>query len=120
MRISGGGRDDSTHSGSMENLCGGQTALNDRKGHTAGKRTVPNLFGSGEQSAQITGKLQFEAQCASDYPAVGDYVLADCRDPHLAVIHQVLPRNSLFLRKAAGTAQREQVVAANVDTVFCA
>ena len=75
---------------------------------------------AGEQSAQITGKLQFEAQCASDYPAVGDYVLADCRDPHLAVIHQVLPRKSLFLRKAAGTAQREQVVAANVDTVFCA
>ena len=35
-----------------------------------------------------------------------------------AVIHVLLPRKSVFLRKAAGTAKTEQVVAANVDTVF--
>ena len=54
----------------------------------------------------------------SDYPAVGDYVMASCADPDTAIIHQVLPRKSLFVRKAAGTSKTEQVVAANIDTVF--
>ena len=36
----------------------------------------------------------------------------------MAVIHALLPRKSVFLRKAAGSAKTEQVVAANVDTVF--
>ena len=39
-------------------------------------------------------------------------------DPDTAVIHLVLPRKSLFVRKAAGTSKTEQVVAANIDTVF--
>ena len=72
----------------------------------------------GEQNALVSGKLQFDAQSPSDYPAVGDYVMANCVDPDTAIIHQVLPRRSLFLRKAAGTSKSEQVVAANIDTVF--
>ena len=72
----------------------------------------------GEQDALVSGKFQFDAQSASDYPAVGDYVMADCADPNTAIIHQVLPRKSLFVRKAAGTSKAEQVVAANIDTVF--
>ncbi len=35
-----------------------------------------------------------------------------------AVIRRVLPRTSVFLRKAAGVAVVEQVVAANIDVVF--
>ena len=35
-----------------------------------------------------------------------------------AVIRHVLPRKSCFIRKAAGEKKEEQVVAANVDTVF--
>ena len=35
-----------------------------------------------------------------------------------AVIQKVLPRKSVFLRKAAGTNSVEQIVAANIDTVF--
>lgn len=35
-----------------------------------------------------------------------------------AVIQAILPRKSVFTRRAAGTANREQVVAANIDTVF--
>ncbi|HBC30207.1 MAG TPA: ribosome small subunit-dependent GTPase, partial [Clostridiales bacterium] len=35
-----------------------------------------------------------------------------------AVIHNVLNRKSAFIRKAAGTSNNDQVVAANVDTVF--
>lgn len=72
----------------------------------------------GEQNALVSGKFQFDAQSPSDYPAVGDYVMADCADPDTAVIHQVLPRKSLFVRKAAGTSKTEQIVAANIDTVF--
>ena len=72
----------------------------------------------GEQNALVSGKFQFDAQSPSDYPAVGDYVSANCTDPDTAIIHQVLPRRSLFVRKAAGTSKTEQVVAANIDTVF--
>lgn len=39
-------------------------------------------------------------------------------DADMAIIHQVLPRKSLFIRKAAGTSKVEQAVAANIDTVF--
>lgn len=73
---------------------------------------------TGEQNALVSGKFQFDAQSVSDYPAVGDYVMVSRADPDTAIIHHVLPRKSLFLRKAAGTSQTEQVVAANIDTVF--
>ena len=72
----------------------------------------------GEQNALVSGKFQFDAQSLSDYPAVGDYVMVSCADPDTVIIHQVLPRKSLFLRKAAGTSKAEQVVAANIDIVF--
>ena len=72
----------------------------------------------GEQNALVSGKFQFDAQSSSDYPAVGDYVMVSCADPDTAIIHQVLPRKSLFVRRAAGTSKTEQAVAANIDTVF--
>lgn len=73
---------------------------------------------AGEQSAVVCGRFRHEAQSPSDYPAVGDYVMAGCDEPALAVIHQVLPRSSLFVRRAAGGARTEQAVAANIDTAF--
>ena len=73
---------------------------------------------TGEQKALVSGKLLFDAQSPSDYPAVGDYVMVGCADPDTALIHLVFPRKSLFVRKAAGTSKTEQVVAANIDTVF--
>ncbi|MEA5143627.1 MAG: ribosome small subunit-dependent GTPase A [Oscillibacter sp.] len=72
----------------------------------------------GEQQAVVSGKFQYEAQTPSDYPAVGDYVMADWNQAGSSVIHRVLHRKSVFLRKAAGTGKSEQVVAANIDTVF--
>ena len=38
--------------------------------------------------------------------------------PELAVIHRVLTRKSLFVRKAVGVSGQAQPVAANVDIVF--
>ena len=73
----------------------------------------------GEQLAEVSGRLRYHATSPSDYPAVGDFVMID---PHSqqgrAIIHGVLPRKSVFIRKAAGTGCAEQVVAANIDTVF--
>lgn len=76
------------------------------------------LFATGMQQARVSGKFQYAVKTASEYPAVGDYVMADLNGGGTAVIHAVLPRTSLFLRRAAGETTTEQVVAANVDTVF--
>ncbi|MDQ4030456.1 MAG: ribosome small subunit-dependent GTPase A [Actinomycetota bacterium] len=52
-------------------------------------------------------------------PAVGDWVAArPLPGEHKAAIEAVLPRRSAFARKQAGLRTEEQVVAANVDTVF--
>lgn len=73
---------------------------------------------AGARQAQVSGRFQYDVKTVSDFPAVGDYVMADLIGVDAAVIHTVLPRKSVFLRKAAGSAKTEQVVAANVDTVF--
>ncbi len=67
--------------------------------------------------AQVSGKLAYEAQDNTSFPAVGDWVMID-RGGTSATIHAVLPRKSLFERRAAGTANTSQIVAANIDTVF--
>lgn len=67
--------------------------------------------------AQISGKFRYNAINISDYPAVGDFVTVDENDGN-AIIHTILTRKSAFIRKAAGTSNNDQVVAANIDTVF--
>ena len=74
----------------------------------------------GEMTAEVAGKFRFEARLGSDFPAVGDFVWMD-RGHDLeghAIIHGVVPRRSAFIRRAAGRTQDEQIVAANIDTVF--
>jgi ribosome biogenesis GTPase len=54
-----------------------------------------------------------------ELPAVGDWVVArTLPDERKALIEAVLPRRSAFTRKEAWQRTVEQVVAANVDTVF--
>jgi ribosome biogenesis GTPase / thiamine phosphate phosphatase len=73
----------------------------------------------GEFSAAIAGKLRHQATHAQDYPAVGDWVVATIRTTEQkATIHRVLPRKSKFSRKTVGSKTDEQVIAANIDTVF--
>ena len=74
----------------------------------------------GELTAEVSGKFRFEAATLSDFPAVGDFVLLDRNEDAKGngIIHSVLPRKSAFIRRAAGTSNDEQVVAANIDTVF--
>ena len=73
----------------------------------------------GEKLAEVSGKFRYHAVSASDYPAVGDFVMVDWNDHGgNAVIHYILHRKSCVTRKAAGNAHQEQVVAANIDTIF--
>ena len=74
---------------------------------------------AGETEAETTGRLRYLARGAEDLPAVGDWVVMrrTAREGK-AKIHELLPRRSKFSRKAAGRETEEQVVAANVDTVF--
>lgn len=73
----------------------------------------------GESAAAVSGKYRYQAQTVSDYPAVGDFVMLETGQGNgPAVIHALLARRSVFLRRAAGTSGGEQVVAANVDRVF--
>lgn len=74
----------------------------------------------GEAQAEVSGRFLYGAVFLSDYPAVGDFVMLDREDNAggNAIIHKVLTRKSAFVRKAAGTSNDEQVIAANIDTVF--
>jgi ribosome biogenesis GTPase len=74
----------------------------------------------GDYLADITGRMRHEAQGRRDLPAVGDWVavkpttIAGGR----ASIQAILPRTSIFSRKAAGTDTTEQILATNVDTAL--
>lgn len=73
----------------------------------------------GEKLAEVSGKFRFQAVVSSDYPAVGDFVLVNWNGSgSSAIIESVLPRKGAFVRKAVGEPQQEQIVAANIDTVF--
>lgn len=73
----------------------------------------------GEKWGEISGRFHYDIQMKSEYPAVGDFVMAYWNESGgNAVIRHVLPRKSCFIRKAAGEKNEEQVVAANIDTVF--
>ena len=77
------------------------------------------LSESGEFLARVAGKLRHEASTAVEYPAVGDWVALGTRPGELrSTILAILPRRSRFSRKVAGDTTREQIVAANIDTVF--
>ncbi len=73
----------------------------------------------GELTAEISGKLRFEASNTDDYPVIGDWVVLSQRQEEMAgTIHGILPRKSKFSRTASDRTGREQVVAANIDRVF--
>ncbi|HEV3485688.1 MAG TPA: hypothetical protein VG106_09795, partial [Vicinamibacterales bacterium] len=77
------------------------------------------LTRDGEMLARVSGRLRHQAATRADFPAVGDWVALE--PPQLAGdarIRAVLPRFSRFSRRAAGDPTEEQIVAANIDTVF--
>jgi ribosome biogenesis GTPase len=74
-------------------------------------RSAYVLYGErGELRAELAGRLRHE----EIWPAVGDWVAV--RPP--GTIAAVLPRRTVFSRKEPWLAAKEQVLAANADTVF--
>ena len=64
--------------------------------------------------------MRHHAASPLDLPAVGDWVAyRPGAQSDGAVVEAVLPRRTAFVRKTAGFEAVEQVVAANVDVVFC-
>ena len=73
----------------------------------------------GEWLARVSGRLRHRATARVDFPAVGDWVAIEpAAEGADARIRAVLPRSSRFSRRAAGDVTEEQIVAANIDTVF--
>jgi len=71
---------------------------------------------SGELQTQHAGRLRHQADSLS---AVGDWVAVRPTPGEAAgTIEAILPRRSKFSRKVAGELTQEQIVAANIDTVF--
>jgi len=74
----------------------------------------------GELQASVSRKLAYNAGDSMSFPAVGDWVMIDRLDDNAgnAIIRHILKRKSAFVRKAAGTSNTTQIVAANIDIIF--
>ena len=75
--------------------------------------------------AEVSGRFRHEAAAAAAFPAVGDWIAARFQGSgsrsgsgSRAIIEHVLERRTAISRAAAGRVREEQVVAANVDTIF--
>jgi ribosome biogenesis GTPase len=73
----------------------------------------------GELTAKVPGSMRHLAKDPAAFPAVGDWICVEkVLGEKSALIRHVLPRRTKLSRKAAGEALEEQVIAANLDTVF--
>ena len=83
------------------------------------QRGAYRVAGDFDGWAEVSGKLRHSARATADFPAVGDWVcLTAPAGSARALITRRLERLSTVSRKAAGRTTEEQVVAANVDTIF--
>jgi ribosome biogenesis GTPase / thiamine phosphate phosphatase len=82
--------------------------MSEHKGGLALSWEGGELLGSPSARLRVTARAAVGDWVAFEPPASG----------HRAWIHEVLPRASVFVRKAAGREVAEQVIAANVDAVF--
>jgi ribosome biogenesis GTPase len=73
----------------------------------------------GELLCEVSGKFRFDKGVNVKFPTVGDWVVGTVRpEEKKATIHALLPRRTVFSRKVTGSITDEQVVAANIDTIF--
>jgi ribosome biogenesis GTPase len=70
-----------------------------------------------ELHAAVAGRMFHEHEVGGPLPAVGDWVAMET-DGDSATITSILERRSAFVRKRAGKASQDQVLAANVDAAF--
>lgn len=73
----------------------------------------------GEIDAILSGSFRYASEAAGDLPCVGDWVVVQKRsDVHPYEIVSILPRRNKLSRKVSGKTSVEQLIAANIDTVF--
>jgi ribosome biogenesis GTPase / thiamine phosphate phosphatase len=73
---------------------------------------------SGELDAEPSGALWYRTEERAGMPVTGDWVAAREVAPGQAIVEAVLPRRTLFVRRAAGRREEQQPLAANIDVVF--
>ena len=74
--------------------------------------------GGVELAAELSGRFRHEAEPTGSFPAVGDWVALKPHSEGEAMVHALIPRRTAISRKVPGAKTAEQVIAANVDTVF--
>jgi ribosome biogenesis GTPase len=77
------------------------------------QRGLYRVAGDADGWAEVSGRFRHDAAHAAEYPAVGDWVGVE-----QGIIHRRLERRSTISRAAAGRAVDQQVLAANVETIF--
>ncbi|MEO8372596.1 MAG: ribosome small subunit-dependent GTPase A [Candidatus Solibacter sp.] len=87
---------------------------------TVSHRDLYRLLTDGprELDAEPSGSLWYNAASRAAMPVVGDWVAARVINQEQAIVEAVLPRRTLFARRAAGRREDQQAIAANVDTVL--
>jgi ribosome biogenesis GTPase len=77
---------------------------------------------SGDLDAEPSGALWYHAATRAAMPVVGDWVAARVinrlTNTEQATVEAVLPRRTLFARRAPGGREDQQPIAANIDLVF--
>jgi ribosome biogenesis GTPase len=73
---------------------------------------------SGDLDAEPSGALWYNTPSRAAMPVVGDWVAARVVSAGQAIVEAVLPRRTLFARRAPGRREDQQSIAANIDLVF--
>lgn len=73
---------------------------------------------SGRRAAEPSGLFAARMHGVHDRPKVGDWAVVTRDDHARGVIHAVLPRRGVLIRRSAGSQERDQLLAANVDSAF--
>ena len=75
--------------------------------------------GHGDVFAELTGRLAYTSDSATDFPTTGDWVYVDFYDDDThAIIHDIFPRKTIIQRKTSGKTFDIQLIAANIDFAF--
>src|SRR5581483_238106 len=73
---------------------------------------------AGEVSAEASGAFWHRTPDRAGMPVAGDWVAARIAGASRVIVEAVLPRKTVFSRRAAGRCEEQQPVAANIDLVF--
>ena len=76
------------------------------------------ITASGDLDGEPSGGLWYRTPDRAGMPVAGDWVAAREAGGGQAIVEAVLPRRTLFSRRAAGKREDEQPIAANIDVVF--